>query len=254
MLVLTSRSLVVNRLLKLDAYMVLGLSLVAFGVPIAAYFYWVVQSVFLTTFSLAMVVLGTSIIFIPENPVPTNAVKGIVEGVCANMESLLETFDASERAWYLPPREGRVFCFVPLVAGVKHEVVWTACNSPTRLMTAPMGIPGLMVSPPGSDILRLSRLNEDTELEDAMNYMLVDYLGVAKSVKAAKSGSKINILINKPKIKTDLSRFNKVLGSLPVSMLGCVVAQVLKTPVSVIEEKNEGNKIRAVVEILTRNV
>lgn len=235
---------------KLDAYAAYGLGLTAFGAPFAAYCHWVIQSVPLTALGLATVVLGASVSLIPQSPVPAGAVRGMVEGACVNVEAVLEEFDAHERAWYLPPRDGRVFCFAPLVADVKPAVVWAAARAPVRVLTEPMGVPGLMVFPPGSEMLRLSQVEREAGLEEAMAYVLVDYLEGAESVKAVREGSRVNVIVGKPRLRTDFTRFNKVLVSLPVSVLGCVAAQVLKAHVRVAEERAEGSNVRASFEVL----
>jgi hypothetical protein len=199
---------------------------------------------------LALIVLGGSVVLIPRSPIPYNAVMGMVEGACTNVEILLEEFDARERAWYLPPREGRVFCFVPLVTGVKPAVVWATMRVPVRMLSEPMGVPGLMVFMPGSEILRLSQLGDKVGLEDAMVYVLVDYLEGAESVKAVREGNSINVFISRPRLRTDWPRFNNVLGSFLVCVLGCVAVQVLKAPVRVIEEKAERRGLRVRFEVL----
>ncbi|MGD0804219.1 MAG: hypothetical protein ABSA11_09120 [Candidatus Bathyarchaeia archaeon] len=235
---------------RIDAYVSVGLGFVGFGAPLAAYCYWIVHIVPLTALGLALVVLGVSVVLIPQNPVPTSVVRGMVEDACANVEAELEQFDAREKAWYLPPRDGCVLCFVPLVADVKPAVVQAASRAPVKMLTESMGVPGLMVFPPGSKILRSSQLDGDAGLEDAMINVLVDYLEGAESVKVIKEGSRVNVFIKKTRLQTDFSRFNYVLGSITVSVLGCVAAQVLNVPVRVLDERTEGRNLSAIFEVL----
>jgi hypothetical protein len=233
-----------------DRYLVIGVFFIPIGTLIAAYCYWVIQSIPFTALGLALIILGFSVGLIPQSPVPTDVVRRMVEGVCANVDMELEEFDAHEKAWYLPPRDGRVFCFVPLVANVEPAAIWAASRAPMRILASPMGVPGLMVFPPGSEILRLSQLEGGARLEEAMNYVLVDYFEGAESVKVVKEGSRVKVFIGKARLRSDFSRFNSVLGSITVSVLGCVAAQVLMAPVSVVEERNEGNNVRAIFTVL----
>jgi hypothetical protein len=236
---------------KLDTYASVGLCLISLGAPFASYCYWVIHSIPLTALGIALAVLGWSVLLIPQSPVPADIVRGVFEDACVNVEVILEEFDAHERAWYLPPRDGRVFCFAPLVACIKPAVVWAASQAPVRLLTAPLDVNGVMVCPPGSEVLRLSQLRSEVGLEEAMVYVLIDYLEGAESVKAVREGSRINVFIGKPRLRTEFPRFNSVLGSLPVSVLGCVAAQVLKVPVRVVEERAEERGVWGSFEVLT---
>jgi hypothetical protein len=175
-----------------------------------------------------------------------------MEGACANIELLLEQFDAHEKAWYLPPRDGRVYCFVPLEANVEPETVIAAMSTPIKIYPsrAHNSIPGLMMVSPGSEIVLRSKIGSETGLEEAMVYVLVDYFEGAESVKVVKEGNNISALIYKPQLRTNSPRFNNLFGSLPVCVLGCVAAHVIKTPVKVVEEKPEGKALRVNFEVL----
>lgn len=199
-----------------------------------------------------MVVLGATVALVPESPVPPQTVRAMVEGACVNVEAVLEEFDAKERGYYLPPRDGRVFCFVPLREGVNADAVWAAVRAPVRVLAEAAGEPGLMVFPPGSDIVRLSALGEEAGLEEAMVYVLVDFLEGAESVKAVREGGRVVVSVGGVRVRTDYQRFNRVLGSLPVSVLGCVAAQVLGVPVRVLEERPSGRNVTAILEVLER--
>jgi hypothetical protein len=54
-------------------------------------------------------------------------------------------------------------------------------------------------------------------------------------------------------VETDLLRFKKVLGSLPTSIAGCVLAFVFDKPLVLIEEEVSGRVITATFEIPTKN-
>ena len=124
-----------------------------------------------------------------------NYMAGQVVGLTRD-EALLEEFDAKEKAVYLPPRNDRVFAFVPLGNDPGVLDFGYLEKVPLRVLVNVGGSPGLFIFPPGSEIVRLSLLPEDTGLEDALQYVLVDYLEGAGSVKAIKeSGTDSPVLV-----------------------------------------------------------
>jgi hypothetical protein len=221
--------------------------LIIFGSPFAVYAFLVLLSVPLTALGIACVVLGATIALIPESPVPGNMIRAMVEGSCAGVEALLEEFNAKEKAVYLPPRNGRV---VALIFYKKDpRLAWKASEVPVRVVTEVAGEPALMVFPPGSEIVRLGMLGEESGVEEALSYVLTDFLEAVESVKSVEVGRSIVVKMTNPKIRTDFPRFNMCLGSLPTSIAGCVLAQVLGKPVALIEEQAIERTITATFEV-----
>ncbi len=110
----------------------------------------------------------------------------------------------------------------------------------------------MMVFPPGSEVVRLSALEEESGTEDALSYVLVDFLEAAESVKAVEAGQRIIVNITKPRIRSDFPGFNKCLGTLPTSIAGCVLAQVLGKPVGLVEEQATPQQVTATFEVPPR--
>ena len=152
-----------------------------------------------------------------------------------NVEALLEEYDASMNAVYLPPRDGRVFAFLPLNE-YSDQAVTRLGNVPVRVIVESGAIRGLMVLPPGSEAVRLADLGEDSGVEDALNYVLVDFLESVESVQSVTTGSNVVVQFKKPVLTSEYSRFNMLLGSLTASIVGCVIAGVLDAPVSFLSE------------------
>jgi hypothetical protein len=233
---------------RLDRYLAIGLGLAVFGGPFAVYSFLVLLSVPLTALGIGCLILGVNVALIPESPVPAGTIRAMVEGSCANVEAVLEEFNVKGKAIYLPPRDGRVIAYVPTKQGASSA--YRAMEAPVRVVAEVEGEPALMVFPPGSEILRLSLVEEGSGVEDALSYVLVDFLEAAESVKSEELGGSVVVKIGNPRIRTDFPRFNMVLGSLPTSLAGCVVAQALGKPVAFVDEQILGKIINATFEVL----
>ena len=235
---------------RLDRYLAFGIGLAIFGVPFAVFSYLILLSIPLTAFGLACLILGATIALVPESPVPKQTIRAMVEGSCAGVESLLEEFNAKNKAVYLPPRDGRVVAYIPMNGD--QSTAWKAMEAPIRILSEVGGEPALMVFPPGSEILKLSMLGEESGVDEALSYMLVDFLEAVASVKSVGVGRRTIISISKPRIRSDFPRFNICLGTLPTSIAGCVLAQILGKPVALIEEFAVGDQVNATFEVPTR--
>jgi hypothetical protein len=218
-----------------DSYTGLGIVMGVFGLPFALFSYYVLMDSTLTALGLACLVVGSVLVFTPSNPVPRQSVRAIMEASVVNVEALLEEYDASMNAVYLPPRDGRVFAFLPLNE-YSDQAVTRLGNVPVRVIVESGAIRGLMVLPPGSEAVRLADLGEDSGVEDALNYVLVDFLESVESVQSVTTGSNVVVQFKKPVLTSEYSRFNMLLGSLPASIAGCVIAGVLDAPVSYLSE------------------
>jgi hypothetical protein len=231
---------------NLERYTALGLSLIVFGAVLAAYSYYILLNNPLTAMGLACVIIGTTTALTPSSPVPARTVRAMVEASCINIEALLEEFNTTEGAIYLPPREeGRGYAYVPLSSNPGAENALRAMEAPLRVVTDAGGEPGLMVFPPGSELVKHSLLGEEAGVEDALNYVLVDYLEAVKSVKSIETGDEIIVSLTGSRLSTDFPRFNKVMGSLPVSISGSIISSILRDPIIVVNEFSNGKEIRA---------
>jgi hypothetical protein len=219
-----------------------------FGAPFASYSYIVLKNNSFSALGLACLILGVTLLQVPSNPVPKEDVRAMMAGSCINIEAILEEFDARGKAVYLPPKDGRVYSFVSLSNNVNIDPL-KVLEVPLRVLSQVFEVPGLIVFPPGSEAVRLAAIPEDSGIEESLNYILVDFLEAAESVKSIENKERIVVEINKPKITTEFPRYNMSLGSLLTSIAGCVLSHVQKTPVSFISEENSSQKIKAIFEI-----
>jgi len=236
---------------RVDRVVGFGLAMAFFGVPFTAFSYLVLLSVPLTALGLACVILGATIVLTPSSPVPKKAIRAMVEGSCVNVEALLEEFNATEKAFYLPPREGRVYALVPLRSNPHLPDADKVMKAPLRVITQVGGSPGLLVFPPGSELIRLSGLSSGGGLEDALRHVLVDFVEAVESVKAVREDDRVVVDLEKPRVGTDFPNYGRVLGSLATSIAGCVLAFCLEVPVLFNEERAEGKKVRAVFRVIS---
>lgn len=238
---------------SVDRYTALGLGLVVFGVPLAVFSYLVLLSVPLTSLGLACIVLGVTVMLTPSSPVPAHTIRAMVEGSCVNIEALLEEFDARERAVYLPPRDGRVYAFVPLASNPGVSAAWAASEAPVRVVTEAGGEPGLLVFPPGSEVVRLSLLSAEAGVEEALSHVLVDFLEAVESVRAVRDGGRVVVDMTVSRAETEFPRYRQVLGTLSTSTAGCALSTVLRVPLTLQDEQVDERRIRAVFAEVPRS-
>lgn len=238
---------------EVDRYLALGLGLIIFGLPFALFSDLVLLNVPLTSLGLACVILGATVMLTPSSPVPVHTVRAMVEGACINIEALLEEFDAYHKAVYLPPREGRVYVYVPLTSNPGASTAWAAQKAPKRVVTQTEGEPGLLVFPPGSEVVRLSLLSSQSGVEEALTHVLVDFLEAVHSVRAVQDGQQIVIDMTGSRVETEFPRFRRILGSLATSTAGCVLSTVIEAPVLLRDEQIKDDRIRCVFEVVPRS-
>lgn len=227
----------------------IGIGFSIFGALFALFSHFIVLDVTLTSLGLACLIFGITVILIPSNPVPRSEIMRLVEASCVNIEALLEEYDATEKAVYLPPRDGRVYAYVSLSSGPGNmdEIM----NAPLRVLTRTRSGPGLIVFTPGSEFTRLHSLSPESGLEEALSLILVDTVEAVESLRALEDLSRVMIHFTNPRVDTIHPRFNSVLGSLPTSIAGSVLAAVKDAPVLLVEEIMAGRILKAEFKVLS---
>lgn len=233
----------------MDRNMSIGIGFSIFGALFATFSHFIVNDVTLTSLGLACLIFGVTVILIPSNPVPRCEIMRLVEASCVNIEALLEEYNATEKAVYLPPRDGRVYAYVSLSSelGDLEQIL----KAPLRVLTRTAGGPGLFIFTPGSEFTRLHSLSPESGLEAALSLVLVDTVEAVESLRALEDLSRVMIHLKNPRIDTIHPRFKAVLGSLPTSLAGSVLAAVKDAPVLLVEENMDGNSLKAEFKVLT---
>ncbi len=228
---------------KYDNYQYLGIGLISYGALFAIYSYLILINVTFTAFGLSCIILGTTLLMVPSNPVPSHQIRAMLEGSLVNIEALLEEYDVYGKAVYYPSIDGKINCFVP-INEQESALRVNVDNIPLRVFTKMGNLSGLLVFPPGSEVVRLAMLPDDIVVEDALNHVLVDFLEIVNSVKSVREMDEIVVELVDPKTTSVFPRVNKCLGSISVSVIGCVIAHVSGKPVMFIGEKfHEGNVV-----------
>lgn len=232
---------------------ILGLGLLCFGAPVSIFSFCVFSNTGLTAFGLACVILGGTMILTPWNPIPEPSIKGMLEGSCLNIEALLEEFDAEEKAFYLPPSGDRIYSYVPLSSNPDSVDLNEVFSAPKRVITDSGGAPGLFVFPPGAELVRNSGIGFDMGLEAALSFILMDFVEIVDSVEVVEDNGQIEVRLRNPQLDTDFPIHRSVLGSIPTSIAGCVIAFSLDSPVKFAAERRHKNEIIARFEVVSES-
>lgn len=253
----------------MNRFTAMGVALVGFGAILAGFSYLVIGSVPLTALGLAFAILGCVVLIFPEYLVPHQVVKGMISGSVANIEAILEEFAVTQKAIYLPPKNGKVYAFVPLSGNPSYPEVDEIVDAPKRVISNVDGHPGLFIYPPGSDVVALSGVvgeeGEKTEgikegknfsledflpqLENTIGYCLVDFSELVSKIQVNFEKNKVFLGMKNIKLDVEAPRFTRVLGSVPASLAACCIAQVTRMPVKIVEERREGKWVRVVLEV-----
>ena len=249
----------------------LGTGLVGFGGILAIFSYFVVGSVPLTALGLAFSILGCVVLIFPEYLAPHQVVKGMISGATANIAAMLEEFAVVQKGTYLLSKEGKVYVFVPLSNNPSYPEISKVIDAPKRVISNVDGHPGLFIYPPGSDVMGLSGVvgegREETgtgnvrenkafsledflpRLENAINYLLVDFAELCSKVQISFEKNMVVLRMRNVKLNVEAPRSTKVLGSPPASLAACLITQITKKFVRILEEKQEEKWVRAVFKV-----
>ncbi|MEM0075605.1 MAG: hypothetical protein QXV84_04570 [Conexivisphaerales archaeon] len=227
-----------------DRYISLGLSLISFGIVLASFSYFILLNTPLTALGIACVILGFTAASLPEHVVPRNAVKAMLRGAVLNIEALLEEFEVHEKAIYLAPKDGLVTAFIPLKNNPKQASVDQIYKAPRRVVTQAGGEPGLIIFPPGAEIVRASEIAE-ASLEQAIQYILVEVTELCSSASVVENADSIVVDMKKVKVNTEAERYSSSMGSIATSIAACIIAYVRKKAISLVSEEHYDSSITA---------
>ena len=231
-------------------YFSFGAGIAAFGAVVAYVSYYLLFSVPFAALGVACVILGGATLTLPESPVPSGAVRGVIQASVLNVEAVLEEFDVHEKAVYLPPRDGESIAFVPLSSNPHLPAIEALLSAPRRLVSEAGGVPVLMVVPPGAELVRASELSEASGLEDAIQYILTEVSELCSSAKAVTTGDRLVLEMKGIKVKTEAAKYLLCLGSIPASVAASVAATVLKKGVTINSEDIDGKSSTATFRML----
>ena len=241
-----------------NPYQVLGIVLAIAGAILAPIFYFIVGSPPLTATAISAVILGFTCIAIANSRpyLSPEAAQVLLKTGMENTTALLEELGLQNKATYLPSTsDSQSRAVIPLVDKVGTNIV--AENLPKRLIvrygpnsedmaiavTTPGNVSiGLLENKPGPTA---------DEIETALNYLLTGVLDIAHNVSVHITDAKVEVKITAPKMSYENTWYYRCLGSPIASITAAVVAEALKKPLKITEEKYEKNEGTVVLEILT---
>ena len=207
----------------------------------------------------ALTVIGALLVLLVPEPVPQDAYRALLSDSIRNVEIILEESDLHERAYFMQLEDGETRALIPLTAlkAASGESISSATlreldKAPRRFIIDYHGLRGLMLIPPGAQIVKLAKVEKGGDLEESLRSVLVEFSDLASSVLAVEEeGTKVvRVQIAKPKLTSESPFFNNCLGS-PVSCIAACVATVVKgQPVRIVDEKYDPALVRLTLEMV----
>jgi len=238
--------------------------LAAFGAGLAAFSWYLLQSTPMTALGIGVAVVGASIAITPTAPVPSKAVRKLLEGSLANIEAVLEDTGAAGRGYYVPggavggsgdggaeAGPGAVRVFVPIGGG--GDAGSGSGALPSRweakgLVTSLDGRDYLVLYPPGSFLVSNEGMSGD--LESLLGELLVEESGIVESVKVVEDGQSVVVDLKRPRSGAGYGRVRRALGSLEAGTAAVVVAAAKKRVAMVASEEDLSDRKRVVIDLL----
>jgi len=229
-----------------------GVDFLLMGFIISGLGFFLADDVPIASFGFALAVIGALVLLIVPEAVPQDAMKSLLKDSVRNVEIILEESGLRNRA-YFTQMEGEIRAFIPLAEPDGKTIAPRFAElekSPRRFVVNLKGMRGLLVIPPGNEIVKLAKVEKGADLEEALRSTLVEYSDLARGVLAIEEdgGNTMKIQITKPQLGSDSPYFNDALGT-PVSCVaGCVAAVVKGIPVRILEEMYDPAFIRLTLE------
>ena len=236
----------------MDRNTIVGIDLLAIGAVVAALGYTGAQSIPIAGFGLAVAIIGALVLLIVPEPIPQDAFKALLKDSITNIEILLEESHLKERAYFIRTDDEKVRAFIPITVAQEEnaKTLLTLNKAPKRLLTNYGDLKGLMLIPPGNEIVKLAKIQKDDDLEESLRSALIGYSDLASSVLAIEDGNKVKVEIKGAKISSESPFFNECLGS-PISCIAsCVISTVKGEPVRIQDEKFDKALVRLTVEVI----
>jgi hypothetical protein len=238
----------------LERNTLIGLDFLVMGFIISGLGFLLARTVSIASFGFALAIIGALIVLIVPEPVPEGALRALLRDSMRNVEIILEESGLRNRAYFMQMEDGEIRALIPLSlaeGGSEALDLDEVSRAPRRfIVNSRGGTRGLLVIPPGNEIVRLSKVQRGADLEEALRSTLVEHTDLARGVLAVEEdgGRVAKVQISKPQLNSDSPYFNDSLGS-PVSCVAsCVAAAVKGVPIRIREERYDPGFIRLTLE------
>ena len=247
---------------------ILGINFLIVGMLVSTLGFAVAQSIPIASFGFALALMGALIVLIVPESIPQDAYRSLLKDSIANVEILLEESGLRNRAYFIRLEEsGQIRAFIPLENSEKNigengaeqsirsaqsvSLVKELNKAPRRLIMNYKGLRGLLIVPPGSEIVNLTKIAAGDDVEDALNRVLVDFSDIANSILVLDQEDQtgVRVLVKGPKVFSDSPYFNDCLGSPVGSIVACVLAAIYLAPVRIVDERFDDSQTRLLVEV-----
>jgi hypothetical protein len=248
----------------------IGTVLLVTGLVVAGLGFLGAQSIPIAGFGFALAIIGALILLLVPEVIPQDTYRALLKDSVTNIEIVLEESELKERAFFIPTRDGQVRAFIPLPnkarvapdsvgsmssgdaalttlshgtsASLGNYLLETLDNAPKRFITDYGGLQGLVLVPPGNEIVRLAKIGrvEGAHIENSLQRAIVSFSDLARSVLVASDEETGNLKIQMRGVRafTETPYFNYCFGSLVSCVACCIVSYARKRPVRIVEEKS----------------
>lgn len=222
--------------------------LISFGTGLILYSLLGINVVALEALGVSCIILGLTAVSLPRHMTGSGGLRALLQGATLNIEAMLEPY-AVARAIYLPPEDGgMISAYVPLGPHTGPMNVKEIRNAPKGIVDSDQK--GVLVYPVGAELSRVPEVQDGFSLEERLSYVLVESADICSRVRAEETGSLIVVAMRNVKAEIAGHRYLDSLGSLPSSLAACVIATLHNKPVTLIEEKRDGDRTVAVFQLL----
>lgn len=240
---------------RLERNTVVGVDLLVAGGVLSGLGFSLAQSVPIAALGFALMVIGALVFLVVPEQVPQDALRALLKDSMRNVEMILEESALKNRAYFVRRGDGDILAFVPTSTSAgpfTASDIGGLGSGPRRFLVDREGMRGVLLVPPGNEIVRLSGVEVGTDLEEALRSVLVEQSDLAAAVLAVEEegGRVAKIQISRPRLASGSPYFRGSLGS-PVSCVACCVTAAVKgAPVRAVEEMYDPGLVRLTLRTL----
>ena len=232
-----------------------GVDFLLMGFIISALGFFLADSIPIASFGFALAVIGALILLIVPEALPQDAFRALLKDAVRNVEIILEESGLRNRAYFMQMEDGELRALVPLSTPGSNQPAPDPAEldkAPRRFIVNLKGIRGLLLIPPGNEIVKLAKVVKGADLEEALRSTLVEFSDLAQGVLALEEeGGKVaKIQITKPRLSSDSPYFNDALGTPASCVAACTAAVAKGASVRVRDERYDPGFIRLTLEVI----
>ena len=236
------------------AFLIVGaLFIVGYGLAQLVPGSFLAGSVPIAALAIALAIIGAVILLVVPGSASEEAYKALLNDATRDIGMLMEEIGLNEKAYFLQTQTGEIRAFIPISntggeggeSGPHLNASSHLGLESSRLVVDNGNQKGLLLIPPGAQLVKLAKVEKGADLEGALRSVLVDFSGIASSVLALEEkGSRVmRVQIREPTISWESSSLSQCLGSPASCVAGCVVAAVKGETIRIVEEKVDSNLV-----------